>query len=37
MLNVQDLTIFPNFPGDSYEKTEEQITRFAEEVKPLLA
>jgi alkanesulfonate monooxygenase SsuD/methylene tetrahydromethanopterin reductase-like flavin-dependent oxidoreductase (luciferase family) len=35
-LDVQDLVLFPNFPGDTYDKTEEQITRWAEEVEPLL-
>ncbi len=31
------LTIFPNFPGDTYKKTEEQLQRFIEEVAPLVA
>jgi alkanesulfonate monooxygenase SsuD/methylene tetrahydromethanopterin reductase-like flavin-dependent oxidoreductase (luciferase family) len=35
-LQLADLTIFPNFPGDTYDTTELQIQRFAEEVLPLL-
>jgi alkanesulfonate monooxygenase SsuD/methylene tetrahydromethanopterin reductase-like flavin-dependent oxidoreductase (luciferase family) len=35
-LGLQDLTIFPGYPGDSYDKCEEQLARFAEEVAPLL-
>ncbi len=33
---LEDLVIFPNLPGDTYAETEEQISRFAEEVLPLL-
>ena len=33
---LEDLVIFPNMPGDPYEKTAEQLTRFAEEVMPKL-
>jgi alkanesulfonate monooxygenase SsuD/methylene tetrahydromethanopterin reductase-like flavin-dependent oxidoreductase (luciferase family) len=33
---LADLCIFPNFPGDTYTKTEEQLARYAEEVRPLL-
>ena len=33
---LEDLVIFPNMPGDSYERTAEQLTRFAEEVLPKL-
>ena len=36
-VGLEDLTIFPNFPGDSYKKSEEQMARFMEEVVPLLA
>jgi alkanesulfonate monooxygenase SsuD/methylene tetrahydromethanopterin reductase-like flavin-dependent oxidoreductase (luciferase family) len=35
-LALQDLVLFPNFAGDSYEKTDEQMTRLAEEVLPLV-
>jgi len=35
-LGLQDLCIFPNFNGDTYSKTDEQLTRYAEEVRPLL-
>jgi alkanesulfonate monooxygenase SsuD/methylene tetrahydromethanopterin reductase-like flavin-dependent oxidoreductase (luciferase family) len=35
-LGLQDLCLFPNFPGDSYDKTEEQLARYAEQVRPLL-
>jgi alkanesulfonate monooxygenase SsuD/methylene tetrahydromethanopterin reductase-like flavin-dependent oxidoreductase (luciferase family) len=33
---LENLTIFPNMPGDSYAQTQEQMTRFAEEVLPKL-
>ena len=33
---VKHFAIFPHLPGDTYEKAEEQIQRFAEEVRPLL-
>jgi alkanesulfonate monooxygenase SsuD/methylene tetrahydromethanopterin reductase-like flavin-dependent oxidoreductase (luciferase family) len=36
MLSLQDLVLFPNFSGDTYEKTDEQMTRLAEEVLPLV-
>jgi alkanesulfonate monooxygenase SsuD/methylene tetrahydromethanopterin reductase-like flavin-dependent oxidoreductase (luciferase family) len=36
MLSLKHLTIFPHFPGDRYTKAEEQMQRYAEEVKPLL-
>ena len=36
-LSLQELCIFPNFSGDSYAKTDEQLTRYAELVRPLLA
>jgi alkanesulfonate monooxygenase SsuD/methylene tetrahydromethanopterin reductase-like flavin-dependent oxidoreductase (luciferase family) len=36
-LSLHHLTIFPHFPGDTYDKAEEQMQRFAEEVRPLLA
>jgi alkanesulfonate monooxygenase SsuD/methylene tetrahydromethanopterin reductase-like flavin-dependent oxidoreductase (luciferase family) len=35
-LELEDLTLFPNFPGDTYASTEEQLQRYAEEVRPLL-
>lgn len=35
-LQLADLCLFPNFPGDSYDSTEEQLARFAEHVRPLL-
>ena len=35
-LSLQELCIFPNFSGDSYAKTDEQLTRYAEFVRPLL-
>jgi alkanesulfonate monooxygenase SsuD/methylene tetrahydromethanopterin reductase-like flavin-dependent oxidoreductase (luciferase family) len=35
-LQLSDLCIFPNFPGDTYDTTEVQMQRFAEEVLPLL-
>ena len=35
-LALTDLTLFPNFPGDTYDTTEEQLQRYAEEVRPLL-
>jgi alkanesulfonate monooxygenase SsuD/methylene tetrahydromethanopterin reductase-like flavin-dependent oxidoreductase (luciferase family) len=35
-LGLQTLTIFPSYPGDSYDVTEEQVARFAEQVLPLL-
>ena len=34
---LENLTIFPNMPGDAYSKTHEQLTRFAEEVLPQLS
>ena len=36
LLGLTDLTIFPSYPGDTYEKAEEQIHRFGQEVLPLL-
>ena len=35
-LGLTDLAIFPNFPGDTYTETEEQLQRYAEQVRPLL-
>jgi alkanesulfonate monooxygenase SsuD/methylene tetrahydromethanopterin reductase-like flavin-dependent oxidoreductase (luciferase family) len=35
-LQLCDLCIFPNFPGDTYETSEVQMQRYAEEVRPLL-
>lgn len=35
-LALADLCIFPNFNGDPYSKTEEQLSRYAEQVRPLL-
>ena len=36
LLGVTDLVIFPAMPGDLYSRAKEQLTRFAEEVIPLL-
>jgi alkanesulfonate monooxygenase SsuD/methylene tetrahydromethanopterin reductase-like flavin-dependent oxidoreductase (luciferase family) len=33
---LDNLTIFPNMPGDRYADSDEQMVRFAEEVLPLL-
>jgi alkanesulfonate monooxygenase SsuD/methylene tetrahydromethanopterin reductase-like flavin-dependent oxidoreductase (luciferase family) len=33
---LENLTIFPNMPGDRYADSDEQMVRFAEEVLPLL-
>lgn len=33
---LENLVIFPNMPGDPYDRTSEQLTRFAEEVMPRL-
>jgi len=33
---LENLTLFPNMPGDRYDRTAEQMTRLAEEVLPLL-
>ncbi len=35
-LGLTELCLFPNFPGDSYDVTEEQLQRYAEQVRPLL-
>lgn len=35
-VGVENLTIFPNFPGDTYDRTEEQVERVATEVLTLL-
>jgi alkanesulfonate monooxygenase SsuD/methylene tetrahydromethanopterin reductase-like flavin-dependent oxidoreductase (luciferase family) len=35
-IGLENLAIFPNFAGDPYEETEEQMARFAGEVLPLL-
>ncbi len=35
-LGMENLVLFPNMPGDAYSKTEEQVTRIAEEVLPQL-
>ncbi|HSL56260.1 MAG TPA: LLM class flavin-dependent oxidoreductase [Acidimicrobiales bacterium] len=35
-LGLENLTLFPNFPGDTYTTTEEQMSRYAEQVAPLL-
>ena len=34
---LEELCLFPNLPGDRYADTEEQLTRYAEQVRPLLA
>ncbi|MGQ0670285.1 MAG: LLM class flavin-dependent oxidoreductase [Actinomycetota bacterium] len=36
MLSVKQLAIVPQFPGNGYKHADEQMTRFAEEVVPLL-
>jgi len=36
LLGLTDLVIFPAMPGDSYARANEQMTRFAREVLPLL-
>ena len=36
LLGVEHLTIFPHLLGDPYEKADEQMARFIEEVVPLL-
>ena len=33
---LADLTIFPTGPGESYDATDEQLRRFARDVRPLL-
>ncbi len=35
-LSLQHLTIFPHFPGDTYDKAELQMQRYAEQVRPLI-
>ncbi|MFM8530189.1 MAG: LLM class flavin-dependent oxidoreductase [Ilumatobacteraceae bacterium] len=35
-LSLKHLTLYPHFPGDTYDKAEEQMQRYAEEVRPLL-
>jgi alkanesulfonate monooxygenase SsuD/methylene tetrahydromethanopterin reductase-like flavin-dependent oxidoreductase (luciferase family) len=35
-LSLKHLTIFPHFPGDTYETAEIQLQRYAEEVRPLI-
>jgi alkanesulfonate monooxygenase SsuD/methylene tetrahydromethanopterin reductase-like flavin-dependent oxidoreductase (luciferase family) len=35
-LGLENLVIFPHFPGDTYDQTEEQLARWAEQVRPLL-
>ena len=37
LLGLSDLVIFPAMPGDPYTRAKEQMTRFAEEVFPLLS
>ena len=37
LLGLEHLTIFPHLLGDPYAKAEEQMTRFAEEVLPLVS
>ena len=36
LVGLDHLTLFPHLLGDSYDKANEQMTRFAEEVLPLL-
>ena len=35
-LSLQHLTVFPSFPGDTYDKAAEQMQRYAEQVRPLI-
>jgi alkanesulfonate monooxygenase SsuD/methylene tetrahydromethanopterin reductase-like flavin-dependent oxidoreductase (luciferase family) len=35
-IGIQDLTIFPSMPGESYDRAADQLHRFAEQVRPLL-
>jgi alkanesulfonate monooxygenase SsuD/methylene tetrahydromethanopterin reductase-like flavin-dependent oxidoreductase (luciferase family) len=35
-LSIKHLCLVPQFPGDSYDEADEQITRYAEQVAPLL-
>jgi len=35
-LGLQNLLVFPNFPGDPYSETEDQMARIAEQVLPLV-
>jgi alkanesulfonate monooxygenase SsuD/methylene tetrahydromethanopterin reductase-like flavin-dependent oxidoreductase (luciferase family) len=35
-LSLRTVTIIPQFPGETYKQADEQMTRFAEEVMPLL-
>ena len=36
LLGLENVTIFPHLLGDRYKKADEQMTRFMEEVAPLL-
>jgi alkanesulfonate monooxygenase SsuD/methylene tetrahydromethanopterin reductase-like flavin-dependent oxidoreductase (luciferase family) len=35
-IGLERLTIFPHFPGDTYDLTEDQLHRFDEDVRPLI-
>ena len=35
-LSLKHLTVFPHFPGETYDSAEEQMQRYAEQVRPLL-
>jgi alkanesulfonate monooxygenase SsuD/methylene tetrahydromethanopterin reductase-like flavin-dependent oxidoreductase (luciferase family) len=35
-IGLENLTIFPHFPGETYEACEDQLVRYHEEVRPLL-
>lgn len=37
LLGFENLTIFPHLIGDTYDKAVEQMTRFKEEVEPLIS
>ncbi|MDG2428347.1 MAG: LLM class flavin-dependent oxidoreductase [Acidimicrobiales bacterium] len=37
LLGIEDLLVFPGMPGDHYDVVEEQMSRIAEEVLPLLS
>jgi len=36
LLHLEDLVVFPNLPGDSYDSSVEQLQRYMDEVDPLL-
>ena len=36
LVGLENVTIFPHFPGDTYDECEEQLARWAETVRPLV-